>query len=62
MAKLIRKYYERLKIGITMSNMWNSLQTKSEVGLDKSEKSQDLFVFFLLDAVLTLLTRVGFAL
>lgn len=32
------KYYERLNIGITMSNMWNSLQTKSEVGLDKSEK------------------------
>lgn len=33
-----KKYYERLNIGITMSNMWNSLQTKSEVGLDKSEK------------------------
>lgn len=33
-----KKYYEMLDIGITMSNMWNSLQTKSEVGLDKSEK------------------------
>lgn len=32
------KYYERLNIGIAMSNMWNSLQTKSEIGLDKSEK------------------------
>ena len=37
-VKDIEKYYERLNIGITMSNMWNSLQTKSEVGLDKSEK------------------------
>ena len=33
-----QEYYERLNVGITMSNMWNSLQTKSEVGLDKSEK------------------------
>lgn len=33
-----KAYYERLNVGITMSNMWNSLQTKSEVGLDKSEK------------------------
>ena len=33
-----KKYYERLNIGITMSNMWNSLQTKSETGLNKSEK------------------------
>ncbi len=32
------KYYEKLNIGITMSNMWNSLQTKSEYGTDKSEK------------------------
>lgn len=37
-VKDTKKYYERLNIGITMSNMWNSLQTKSEVGLDKSEK------------------------
>lgn len=35
-------YYERLNVGITMSNMWNSLQTKSELGLNKSEKGYQL--------------------
>lgn len=37
-----KAYYERLNVGITMSNMWNSLQTKSELGLNKSEKGYQL--------------------
>ncbi len=32
------KYYERLNIGVTMSKMWNTLQTKAEYGSDRSEK------------------------
>lgn len=32
------KYYERLNIGITMSKMWNTLQSKAEYGSDRSEK------------------------
>lgn len=33
-----KKYYERLNINITMSRMWNTLQTKAETGLGRSEK------------------------
>ncbi|MDD8049441.1 MAG: hypothetical protein PHH04_07620 [Thomasclavelia sp.] len=42
MLKLIEvkdkeEYFRKLNVGISMSKMWNSLQTKSEVGLGKSE-------------------------
>lgn len=36
------EYYRKLNVGISMSKMWNSLQTKSEVGLGKSEKGYQL--------------------
>ena len=41
-VKDLDKYFERLKIGISMSNMWNTLQTKSEFGSNKSEKGYQL--------------------
>lgn len=37
-VKDLDRYYERLNIGISMSTMWSTLQTKSEYGSDKSEK------------------------
>ncbi len=41
-VKDLDKYFERLKIGISMSNMWSTLQTKSEFGSNKSEKGYQL--------------------
>ncbi len=37
-VKDLDKYYEKLNIGISMSKMWNTLQSKAEYGSDKSEK------------------------
>lgn len=38
----LNKYFERLNIAITMSPMWNALQSKTEYGSDKSEKGYQL--------------------
>ena len=36
------KYYERLNVGVMISTMWSTLQTKSEYGSNKSEKGYQL--------------------
>lgn len=41
-VKDLNKYFERLKIGVSMSKMWNTLQSKSEYGSDRSEKGYQL--------------------
>lgn len=37
-VKDLDKYYEKLNIGVSMSKMWNTLQSKAEYGSDRSEK------------------------
>lgn len=41
-VKNLDNYYEKLNIGIGMSRMWNTLQTKSEYGSDRSERGYQL--------------------
>lgn len=36
------EYYHKLNVGISLSKMWNSLQAKSEIGLEKSEMGYQL--------------------
>ncbi len=38
----LKRYYEKLRIGVNMSTMWNSLQRKAEYGSDRSEKGYQL--------------------
>lgn len=37
-VKDLDSYYERLNVGVSMSKMWNTLQTKAEYKTEKSEK------------------------
>ena len=37
-VKNLDKYYEKLNIGVSMSKMWNTLQSKAEYRSDRSEK------------------------
>ena len=41
-VKDLKKYYEKLKIGVSMSKMWSTLQSKSEYGSNRSEKGYQL--------------------